>query len=82
MDIAKEIERENDTLLFAGTWKGGGADAESFYSKGIKTLYFVTTNSYRHLHLLTDTPETLNPGLFESVTGLAYLTAVNIANDL
>ena len=52
------------------------------FSKGIKTLYFASANSYRHLHLLTDTPETLNPGLFESITRLAYLTAVKIADDL
>ena len=80
-NIAKQIDTDNDRLLVTRTWKGGGADAEPFFSKGIKTLYFVTTNSYKHLHMLTDTPETLNQNLFEAITRLAYLTAMNIAND-
>lgn len=80
-NIAKQIDSENDKLLVTKTWKGGGADAEPFFLKGIKTLYFVTTNSYKHLHMLTDTPETLNQNLFKAITRLAYLTAMNIAND-
>lgn len=79
--IAKQIDKENDNLLVTRTWKGGGADAEPFFAKGISTLYFVTTNSYKHLHMLTDTPETLNQKLFEAITRLSYLTAIRIANN-
>ncbi|MFA7228759.1 MAG: M20/M25/M40 family metallo-hydrolase [Melioribacteraceae bacterium] len=79
-DIAKQSDLENDKLLVAGTWSGGGADAEPFFQKGIPTLYFVTTNSYKHLHMLTDTPETLNQNLFGSITRLAFRTALKISN--
>jgi hypothetical protein len=81
-NIAKQIDTDNDKLLVTRTWKGGGADAEPFFLKGIKTLYFVTTNSYKHLHLMTDTPETLNQNLFEAITKLSFLTAVKIANGI
>ena len=79
-NMAKQIDNENDKLLVTRTWKGGGADAEPFYEKGIQTLYFVTTNSYKHLHMLSDKPETLNQNLFEAITKLAYLTAAKIAD--
>ncbi len=78
-NIAKQIDNENDKLLITRTWKGGGADAEPFYEKGIQTLYFVTTNSYKHLHMLSDKPKTLNPNLLEAITKLAYKTIVKIA---
>ena len=80
-NIAKQIDNENDKLLVTRTWKGGGADAEPFYEKGIQTLYFVTTNSYKHLHMLSDKPETLNQNLFEAITKLAFLTITNFANS-
>ncbi|NMB80359.1 MAG: M20/M25/M40 family metallo-hydrolase [Ignavibacteria bacterium] len=79
-DTAKEIDSGNNKLLVNRTWKGGGADAEPFYQKGIPTLYFVTTNSYKHLHMLSDKADTLNPQLFEAITQLAYLTLTEIAN--
>ncbi len=75
-DIAKKIDAENDKMLIPATWSGGGADAEPFFQKGIKTLYFVTKNSYKHLHMLSDKPETLNPELFLAITKLAYKTAL------
>ena len=78
---AKQIDGENDKLLVTRTWKGGGADAEPFYEKGVQTLYFVTTNSYKHLHMLSDKPETLNQSLFEAITKLAYKTLLNISNQ-
>lgn len=78
-NIAKQIDKENDNLLVTRTWKGGGADAEPFYQIGIPTLYFVTTNSYKHLHMLSDQPETLNQNLFEAITRLAYVTIKSIA---
>jgi hypothetical protein len=62
------------------TWGGGGADATPFYEKSIPCLYFVTTNSYDHLHLPSDKVETLNPALFEKVVKLALLTSVEVAN--
>ena len=78
-NIAKQIDKENDKLLVTRTWKGGGADAEPFFEKVIQTLYFVTTNSYKHLHMLSDKPETLNPNLFEAITKLVFKTIVKIA---
>ena len=78
--IANEIDGSNSNLMVNDTWKGGGADLTAFYEKGIPGLYFVSKYSYDHLHLPTDTPETLNPVLFESIVRLAYLTAREIAD--
>ncbi|MDP2037157.1 MAG: M20/M25/M40 family metallo-hydrolase [Ignavibacteria bacterium] len=80
-ETAKKIDSENDRLMVPATWSGGGADAEPFFQKGIPTIYFVTTNSYKHLHMLSDKPETLNPKLFEAITRLAYKTAVFAASN-
>jgi hypothetical protein len=62
------------------TWSGGGADLTAFYEKGIPGLYFVSKYSYEHLHLPTDTPETLNIDLLEKIIELAYLAAREIAD--
>jgi hypothetical protein len=78
-NVAKEIDLRNLGLVVNRTWKGGGADAEPFYQKGIPTLYFVTTNSYKHLHMMSDKPETLNQNLFEAISNLAFLTIKKIA---
>ena len=78
--IADEIDELNSNLMVKDTWKGGGADLTSFHEKGIPGLYFVSKYSYDHLHLPTDTPETLNPVLFESIVKLAYLTAREVAD--
>jgi len=79
-----KITRGLDSLftkqMVMHTWNGGGADATPFHQKGIPCLYFVTTNSYKHLHLPSDLPETLNQNLFEKITKLAYLTVLNVAN--
>lgn len=80
-NLAKKIDTESDRLMVNATWSGGGADAEPFFQKGISTLYFVTTNSYKHLHMLTDKAETLNPSLFEAITELAYKTASLAASN-
>lgn len=77
--VAKDLDSANDNLMIAKTWKGGGADAEHFFQKGIPTIYFVTKNSYTHLHMLSDKPETLNKNLFEKITRLAFLTAYEVA---
>lgn len=79
-----KITRGLDSLytkqMVTNTWNGGGADATPFHQKGIPCLYFVTTNSYKHLHLPSDLPETLNQNLFEKITRLAYITALNLAD--
>ena len=77
---AKQADSENDKLLISETGNGGGADAEAFFLKGIPTLYFVTKNSYKHLHQLTDTPETINQDLLTASAKLGYYTALKILN--
>lgn len=78
-----KITRVLDSLytkqMVMNTWNGGGADATPFHQKGIPCLYFVTTNSYKHLHLPSDLSETLNRNLFEKIVRLAYITALNIS---
>ncbi|MCX6163816.1 MAG: M20/M25/M40 family metallo-hydrolase [Ignavibacteriae bacterium] len=78
--ITKELDSLYIKQTVMNTWNGGGADATPFHQNGIPCLYFVTTNSYKHLHLPSDLPETLNQNLFEKITRLAYLTALNLAN--
>ncbi|MCW8802923.1 MAG: hypothetical protein OQK57_00870, partial [Ignavibacteriaceae bacterium] len=70
----------NFNLMVEATWSGGGADLTPFYEKGIPGLYFASKYSCEHLHLPTDTPETLNPKLQESIVKLAYLTVREAAN--
>ncbi|HPN38973.1 MAG TPA: M20/M25/M40 family metallo-hydrolase [Melioribacteraceae bacterium] len=77
--LAKNIDKQNDNFTVNHTWSGGGADATPFHKKGIPTLYFVTTNSYDHLHYMTDKPETLNRNLFHKITKLVYLTMFNLS---
>ncbi|MEO8233614.1 MAG: M20/M25/M40 family metallo-hydrolase [Ignavibacteriota bacterium] len=78
--IANQIDETSFNSMVERTWNGGGADATPFYEKGIPCLYFVTTNSYDHLHLPSDEVSTLNPGLYEKVVRLAHLTALEVAN--
>jgi len=78
--IANQIDETSLNSMVDRTWNGGGADATPFHEKGIPCLYFVTTNSYDHLHLPTDKVETLNPVLFEKVVKLAHLTTIEIVN--
>ena len=77
--IAKQIDSTNDKMAIDATWNGGGADAAPFYEKGIPAIYFVTKNSYEHLHQLTDKPETLNQSLYREITNLAFLTVKEVA---
>ncbi|MDP3148736.1 MAG: M20/M25/M40 family metallo-hydrolase [Ignavibacteria bacterium] len=77
--IAKQIDANNDKMMIETTWNGGGADAGPFHNKGIPAIYFVTTNSYEHLHQLTDKPETLNKSLYQQITKLAFLTVKKVA---
>lgn len=78
--IANQIDETSFNSMVDRTWSGGGADATPFHEKGIPCLYFVTTNSYDHLHLSTDTFETLNQTLYEKVVRLAHLTALEVVN--
>jgi len=78
--IANELDEENSNLMVEDTWSGGGADLTPFYEKDIPGLYFVSKYSYDHLHLPTDTPETLNSDLFEKIVKLAYLSATDVAD--
>ncbi|MFH2095458.1 MAG: M20/M25/M40 family metallo-hydrolase [Bacteroidota bacterium] len=80
--LAKEQDSLYTKMAIGRTWGGGGADATPFYEKGVPTLYFVTTNSYAHLHYMTDLPETLNLPLFESITKLAFLTSFKVATGM
>lgn len=73
------IDSASSNLMVQRTWNGGGADLGAFHDKGIPGAYFVTTNSYVHLHWLTDTPETLNRKLYESIMKLAYQTLYKLS---
>jgi aminopeptidase YwaD len=66
-------------LMSPATWEGGGADLEALYQAGIPGLYFVTRNSYAHLHLPSDKPATLNKDLYEKLVRLAYGVAYKVA---
>jgi hypothetical protein len=79
-NIVNKIDEENSNLIVSDTWSGGGADATPFHKKGIPCLYFVSKFSYDHLHQPTDTPETLNPNVYENIVKLAYLTARKVAD--
>ncbi len=59
----------------------GGADAEAFQQSGVPNMFFVSRRPYSHLHMKSDTPETLNPPVFESITRLGFLTAAEFASD-
>lgn len=78
--FAKEYDAKNDKLMTAATGGSGGADAAPFFQNGIQTLYFVTTNSYKYLHMYTDTPETLNQKLFAGVAKVAFNILKEAAN--
>lgn len=79
-EIANQIDETSFNSMVVRTWSGGGADATPFYEKDVPCLYFVTTNSYDHLHLPTDEVSTLNPDLYEKIVRLAHLTALEVAN--
>jgi|WetSurMetagenome_2_1015567.scaffolds.fasta_scaffold07993_7 hypothetical protein len=79
-NITRGLDSLYTKQMVMNTWNGGGADATPFHQKGIPCLYFVTTNSYKHLHLPSDLPETLNQNLFEKIVRLAYITALNISD--
>ena len=79
-NIVNKIDKEISNLIVSDTWSGGGADATPFHKKGIPCLYFVSKYSYDHIHQPTDTPETLNPTIYENIVKLAYLTARKVTD--
>ncbi len=76
---AKALDKKFTDMMINATWGSGGGDATPFHERGIPSIYFVTTNSYDHLHSTTDAPQTLNGDLFEKITCLTYLTAYDIS---
>ena len=78
--IANRIDSLHINQMVHNTWGGGGADAQPFHEKGIPCLYFVTTNSYDHLHLPSDKPETLNQPLYDKISRLAFLILRDVSN--
>ena len=77
---ALQMDAMDQGLMSLQTWGHGGADATPFHKKGLPTLYFVTKNSYTHLHQTSDTVETLNGPLFEAMVRLGYRTATWVAD--
>jgi hypothetical protein len=77
--IAKKQDQPLKNMIIDRTWGGGGADATPFFEQGIPTLYFATKNSYDHLHLPSDKPQTLNAPLHQYLTKIGYKTAMEIA---
>lgn len=80
-EIARELDADASRLLVGQTWGGGGADAAPFEEAGIPNLYFASRFSYTHLHLTSDTPQTLNPALLEAVARLGYGVAWRLAEE-
>jgi ketosteroid isomerase-like protein len=77
---ALQLDAMDQKLMVTDTWGHGGADATPFSQKGLPTLYFVTKNSYDHLHRTSDTVDTLNGPLFEAITRLGYRMAAWVAD--
>ncbi|MGM0497482.1 MAG: M20/M25/M40 family metallo-hydrolase, partial [Bacteroidota bacterium] len=81
--LYEKVKKEDSlmkSMMVDRTWRGGGADATPFFEEGVSTLYFATKNSYDHLHLQSDKPETLNQELHKYVTDLVYQSAEKLAN--
>ena len=76
-ELARSLDSEGITV--EETWYGGGADAQPWFDNGLPTLYFVTEDSYTHLHKPEDLPQTLDPALHTAVTRLAYRTMAILA---
>ena len=79
-EFIHSVDSESNKMMVTNTWPRGGADAEYFFQNEIPTAYFVTTNSYEHLHQVSDKEETLNPKLFEAVANLGLNALIKIAN--
>lgn len=75
----KAIDEKQSKRMVEQTWKGGGADLTPFHLIGIPGLYFVSKNSYAHLHLPSDKPETLNQSTYKDLVQLVYLSVLEFA---
>lgn len=75
------IDSASTKMMTKHTWQGGGADAQPFFEKGVATAYFVSRYSYTHLHLPSDTLETLNPKLLEAMVELGYRSLLEVCNE-
>lgn len=71
-NIARTQDSLNARRMIKSTWGGGGADLTALFNKGVPGLYFASRYSYTHLHLPSDTPETLNPELYQEMVRLVY----------
>ncbi len=78
--LARALDARGARLTVERTWGGGGADATPVAERGIPTLSFASRPSYAHLHQPDDTPATLNPKLYETLTRLAYETVWEVAD--
>lgn len=78
-NLAESIDYSASKLMIKSTWSGGGADLHAMYQKGVPGLYFVTKNSYEHLHLPSDKLETLNKDLYEKMVRLVYSVAWEVS---
>ena len=79
-ELVKKEDALMKNMVIDRTWHGGGADATPFFDKGVSTLYFATKNSYKHLHLPSDKPQTLNKELHKYLTNLVYQSTEKIVN--
>lgn len=75
-DKMKKIDGKSASLMTNQTWAGGGSDLAPFHQIGIPGLYVVTKYSYTHLHLPTDTPQTLNARTYKEAVNLLYQTLI------
>lgn len=80
-EAARALDSRASGLVVAQTSEGGGADADPFEEAGIPNLYFASRFSYTHLHVPSDTPQTLNPALLEAIARLGTDVARGVAQD-
>lgn len=80
--LADSTSSELGNRISIRTWAGGGADLTPLFEQGIPGLYFVTTNSYEHLHLPTDKPETINQALYSDMVKLVAAITKRLVIDM
>lgn len=82
LELADRYNAEQVKLPNAKNNHGaGGADAEPFQQAGIPNIYFMTTLPFQHLHMASDTPETLNPPVFQGLAQLFSIMADRLATE-
>jgi Zn-dependent M28 family amino/carboxypeptidase len=78
-EIARTIDATTTKRMIEDTWWGGGADAQALFDRDVPTLYFATHDAYAHLHLPTDTVDTLDPDLLADTVRLAHRVVAVLA---